>query len=153
MCLFRVEICLQCRNVPGSWPFWLAGSKGGMLPSPLLPGKAHLCTWGQAGEGLGPPDLWQIPKPIPLASQTTGAGNTPDPRTAPGPPSLLPCSWLVSSLQELLVNQNPHQDMQVTGDFSQSLSAWPSILRLRLFFSPAKFIFVQRLPQGSSFSN
>lgn len=66
----------------------------------------------------------------------------------------LPLSFPVpgSSLQELLLNQNFHQSMQVTGDFSQSLTAWPSILRLQFFF-PHRFLFVQRLPQGSSYSN
>lgn len=35
----------------------------------------------------------------------------------------------------LLLNQNLHQSVQVTGDFSQSLTARPSILRLQ-FLSP-----------------
>lgn len=126
---------------------------------------------GQAGGGLSPSDLLQIAKfthwhfqPLVLAILLTPEEHldTPcvDPEKEEKPLALLalplcfPGSWfwLRLSLQALLLKQNFPQYMQVTRDFSQSLTAWPSILRLQGFFSP-RFIFAQRLPQGSSYSN
>lgn len=129
------------------------------IPTAAREGCCQICCTavpgGQAGGGLSPSDPLQIPKSTHcwLAFPTIGAGNSPDSRRAPGhsmhgpregreatgppgPSTLLPCSWfwLRLSLQALLLNQNFHQHMQVTRDFSKSLTAWPSILRLQVFF-------------------
>lgn len=78
-------VCPQCKFMhfrECSQLSWLSGSRGRMLLFPLLPGVTSAVPGCWAG-GSEPSGLLQTLKSKALASQPTGAGSSPNLRTAP----------------------------------------------------------------------
>lgn len=146
----------ECSQLP-----WLSGSRGRMLPFPLLPGVTSAVPGCWAG-GAEPSGLLQTLKSKALASQPTGAGSSPSSRTAPGhspggpEKEEKPHSHSASLLLPPVILTRASAESKFT-----PVHAWRLLpithslafhFKITARFSP-RFVLVQRLPQGSSYSN